>query len=101
MNLLGRGAYYAQVTRLNVSMDKALNMKSVDALQDLLEGCKSYWLRREKFGERGAGERGVNYGNPFWSSSELIAFILLICWTCKPWILALVLDIPESEDLWL
>jgi hypothetical protein len=91
----GRGAYYSQVTRLYVSMDKALSVKSMDALQDLLEGRQSNGLRREIFGKRSTGERGINDGKPFWSSSELMAFILLICWCCKPRILALVLDIPK------
>ena len=80
-------------------MDKAPVMESMDALQDLLEGRNSNCLRREKFGERGAGERGGYYGKPLWPCFEVIALILLICRTCKLCILALVLDVPESKDL--
>jgi len=47
-------------------MDEARSMKSMDALEDLLEGSQPHWLGREKLGESGAGERGVNDGNTFW-----------------------------------
>jgi hypothetical protein len=82
-------------------MDEAPSMKSMNALEDLLEGSQSYWWGREKLSESGAGERCVNDGNPFWSGLERIAFILLIYWTAKPRILALVLDVTKPEDLWL
>lgn len=64
-----------------------------------MEGSQLRWLGREKLSESGAGERGVNDGNPFWPSFERIAFILLICGTGKPWILTLILDVTKLEDL--
>jgi hypothetical protein len=52
-------------------------MKSVNTLEDLLEGSKLYWSRQEIFHESGLDKRGINDGNPFWSGFEAIVFILL------------------------